>query len=68
MAKNTTPAPVIEAPVAGASNVPKNFRSHPDIENFYRFIHENDLREEGLEILNDVLQKKAEKRLAKKSS
>ncbi len=30
----------------------KNFRHHPDIENFYRFIYENDLRYEGLEIID----------------
>lgn len=30
----------------------KNFRHHPDIENFYRFIFENDLRYEGLEIID----------------
>ncbi len=29
----------------------KNFRNHPDIENFYRFIFENDLRLEALEII-----------------
>ena len=30
----------------------KNFRHHPDIENFYRFIFENDLRYEALEIID----------------
>jgi hypothetical protein len=30
----------------------KNFRHHPDIENFYRFIYENDLRYEALEIID----------------
>ena len=25
----------------------KNFRNSPDVENFYRFIHENDLRKEA---------------------
>ncbi len=29
----------------------KNFRHHPDIENFYRFIYENDLRYEALDII-----------------
>lgn len=50
-----------------ASGAPKNFRNHPDIENFYRFIYENDLREEGLEILNDMHRIKLEKRAAKKA-
>lgn len=33
----------------------KNFRHHPDMENFYRFIHDNDLRLEALEILDQVI-------------
>jgi len=33
----------------------KNFRHHPDIENFYRFIFENDLRYEGLEIIDAMM-------------
>lgn len=40
----------------------KNFRHHPDMENFYRFIFENDLRHEALDILNQVMiEKNAEK-------
>ena len=35
-----------------ASGSLKNFRHHPDIENFYRFIYENDLRYEALEIID----------------
>ena len=33
----------------------KNFRHHPDIENFYRFIFENDLRYEALEIIDVIV-------------
>ena len=33
----------------------KNFRHHPDMENFYRFIFENDLRFEALGILNKMM-------------
>lgn len=33
----------------------KNFRHHPDMENFYRFIYENDLRHEALAIIGDIL-------------
>lgn len=36
----------------------KNFRHHPDIESFYRFIYENDLRLEGLQIINQFLDQK----------
>lgn len=37
----------------------KNFRHHPDMENFYRFIYENDLRYEALHIFNKILRDKA---------
>ena len=36
------------------TGVPKNFRQQADIEAFYRFIYENDLREEALTILDEV--------------
>ncbi len=62
-----TAAAATAAAGATAPSAPKNFRNHPDIENFYRFIYENDLRDEGLEILNAVLLKKAERRAAKKA-
>ena len=32
----------------------KNFRHHPDMENFYRFIYENDLRHEALAIIDEM--------------
>lgn len=44
----------------------KNFRHHPTIENFYRFVHEYDLRPEVLVKLDEVLAKKREKRLSRK--
>lgn len=37
----------------------KNFRHHPDMENFYRFIYENDLRLEALAIINDMMTERA---------
>ncbi len=36
----------------------KNFRHHPDMENFYRFVYENDLRFEALTIIDEMLQEK----------
>src|SRR5438105_1736641 len=33
----------------------KNFRHHPDMENFYRFIYENDLRHEALAIIDEIM-------------
>lgn len=35
-------------------NVPKNFRQQADIEAFYRFVYENDLRLEALDIIKNV--------------
>ncbi len=32
-----------------------NFRSAADIENFYRFIHENDLRREAAQIFDTII-------------
>ena len=43
----------------------KNFRHHPDMENFYRFIFENDLRLEALTIIDEVLEQKRVKKLVK---
>jgi hypothetical protein len=43
----------------------KNFRHHPDMENFYRFIYENDLRHEALAIIDDMFLQKAERRVVK---
>jgi hypothetical protein len=39
--------------VAGLS--PKKFRQTPEIEGFYRFIYENDLQREALEILEGII-------------
>lgn len=46
----------------------KNFRANPDIENFYRFIHENDLRREAKAIFDAFFTYlKPEKRKGRKS-
>ncbi|MCC6276887.1 MAG: hypothetical protein IT289_03100 [Oligoflexia bacterium] len=45
---------------------PKKFRSSIEVESFYRFIHENDLRKEALEIIENVIgRRKAEKQAAR---
>lgn len=36
----------------------KKFRQSPEIEGFYRFIFENDLRAEGFEILEKIIQRR----------
>lgn len=43
----------------------KNFRHHPDMENFYRFIYENDLRFEALAIIEEILSEKQARRALK---
>ena len=40
----------------------KNFRHHPDMENFYRFIFENDLRHEALAIIDEMIADKVNKK------
>jgi hypothetical protein len=42
----------------------KNFRHHPDMENFYRFIFENDLRHEALAIIDEIMAEKLRRRAA----
>lgn len=49
-----------------AGGIPKNFRQQADMEAFYRFVHENDLREDALVILDKVREQKALQRAAKK--
>ncbi|MGZ3653609.1 MAG: hypothetical protein ACXVB9_03570 [Bdellovibrionota bacterium] len=51
---------------AAASGVPKNFRQQADMEAFYRFVHENDLREQALEILDKVRAQRAVAKAAKR--
>ncbi len=47
----------------------KKFRQSPEIEGFYRFIFENDLRSEGAEILDRIIyQRKLDKEEATKKS
>lgn len=36
----------------------KKFRQSPEIEGFYRFVYENDLQREALEILNGIIQRR----------
>ena len=40
----------------------KKFRQSPEIEGFYRFIFENDLRAEGFEILEKIIARRKDDR------
>lgn len=45
---------------------PKKFRSSVEVESFYRFVHDNDLRKESLEIIEKIIMaRKAQKALLK---
>jgi hypothetical protein len=43
----------------------KKFRQSPEIEGFYRFIYENDLRREALQILDRIIAQRREKSSSK---
>lgn len=45
----------------------KNFRSNGDIENFYRYIHENGLRREAFMMMEYAISKVAKARKGKRS-
>lgn len=48
---------------------PKKFRSSVEVESFYRFVHENDLRKESLEVIERLISgRKAAKVAAKVSA
>lgn len=49
-----------------AGGVPKNFRQQADMEAFYRFVHENDLRDDALQILDKVREQRAVAKAAKR--
>lgn len=60
MAKQQTAAPqppTLQRPEeqTAAAMTSKNFRNHPDMENFFRFIHDNDLRIEALQIIDQII-------------
>lgn len=49
-----------------AGGVPKNFRQQADMEAFYRFVFENDLRDDALQILDKVRAQRALTKAAKR--
>lgn len=55
-----------KAALTATGGIPKNFRQQADMEAFYRFVHENDLREEALGIFDTVWAQKQVQRAAKK--
>ncbi|MBC7430281.1 MAG: hypothetical protein H7336_16830 [Bacteriovorax sp.] len=54
----SAPQTIIEAEVvAEGPKTPRNFRTAIDIENFYRFVNDNDLRREA-KIMLELIQQK----------
>lgn len=45
----------------------KKFRQSPEIEGFYRFIFENDLRTEAFNIIDDISQRRFSGKIKKKT-
>lgn len=67
-ASQNSNAAALAAATGGTSELStsfKNFRHHPDMENFYRFIYENDLRHEALAIIDTIISEKAQRKAAK---
>lgn len=46
----------------------KRFRQSPEIEAFYRFVYENDLREEALLVLDDIREQREELKALEKEA
>ena len=68
MSKNITATITDEkaAPVAEVMTI-KNFRSNGDIENFYRYIHDNGLRREAFMLMEYAISKVAKARKGKRA-
>jgi hypothetical protein len=47
---------------------PKKFRSSVEVESFYRFVHENDIRKESLEIIERIVAARKAVKVAAKTS
>jgi hypothetical protein len=68
MSKTTTPVNLDEkAGQAPEVMTIKNFRSNGDIENFYRYIHDNGLRREAFMLMEYALSKVAKARKGKRA-
>jgi hypothetical protein len=57
-----------EKSVAPEAMTLKNFRSNGDIENFYRYIHDNGLRREAFMLMEYAIGKVAKARKGKRKS
>jgi hypothetical protein len=69
MSKTTTPTPAATDEKAAAPEVMtlKNFRSNGDIENFYRYIHDNGLRREAFMLMEYAISKVAKVRKGRRA-
>lgn len=62
MTTPTIATPETESLSAIPEQVVKNFRTMPEIEAFYRFVHENDMRREALIAMTAIVSKIQAKR------
>lgn len=70
MSKNTPlPTTLIDEKTGPAAEVMtlKNFRSNGDIENFYRYIHDNGLRREAFMLMEYAISKVAKLKKGKRA-
>lgn len=69
MTKPVVPAPVDDKAAAAPEVMTlKNFRSNADIENFYRFIHDNNLRREASMMMEYAMDKLRKARKSKRAA
>jgi hypothetical protein len=61
-ASSGSSGPSLQKEESAAPMTTKNFRNHPDMENFFRFVFENDLRLEALEIVDNIIAERKEKK------
>jgi len=68
MTKPVVPAEEKVAPAVPEVMTLKNFRSNADIENFYRFIHDNGLRREASTMMEYAMDKLRKARKSKRAA
>lgn len=71
MSKNANPTNTASSekssPAVAEVMTIKNFRSNGDIENFYRYIHDNDLRREAFMLMEYAISKVAKVKKGRRS-
>ncbi|MBL7665053.1 MAG: hypothetical protein JNM93_07960 [Bacteriovoracaceae bacterium] len=68
--RTTTPSAILNAAIEETHSTieHKSVKSSPDIENFYRFVYENSLREEAHKLLAFIVDRAKPKKKRKKKN